>query len=417
MPTKTVVGRALYSGQGMCSTVEIYDDKDKLTYLMLLDFGAEKDTATVRMATLPRLVKMVTDHGRIDAMVISHSDADHWKLMNELLEELPSGIPILRAAIGLGYWVKTAATFKSKVEARLPSGQSIDALPDGKTNIKVKLDAWFTVDDVTFSILAGSVVMSDAIKDATSEIESNTASLVIHVAYKNIYQVFTGDATWVTLRFMNNKLADRTLAGTGFMLTAPHHGAIATSVDNEGTLTDLIKFTKAVHPQTTLSSAQLRRRFNHPNACAVATISANVGKNAYPSGGGNHDCVLNFYHTDLCSANAIFKQLVSERTGAYDEEWFQVSTPYNIFTNLEALYSVANWYFTINQDGTTLVTRSDVAAPVTEEFRRMLTLRPSDELEFFVGAPPPETRAAPRPAATVHVPAPPGPWRYFDDIL
>lgn len=417
MTTKTVVGRALYSGQGMCNTIEIYDEADKLTYLMLLDFGSEKDTATVRMATLPRLVKLVTDHGRIDAMVISHSDADHWKLMNELLDDLDPKIPIMRAVIGVGYWVGTAETFKSKVEGRLPMGKSIDALPDGKTNIKANLDTWFEVDGVTFNILAGSIVMSDAIEGASSVIESNTASLVIRVAYKDIAEIFTGDATWVTLRFINNKLKDRTLPGTGFLMTAPHHGAIATSVNNEGKLTDLVNFTSAVKPQCTLSSAQLRRKFNHPNACAVATISTNALKNAYPSGGGNHDCVLNFYHTDLCSADPLFKQLVTERTGAQNEDWFQVSTAYNIFTNVEALYRVTNWYFSIKQDGTTLVTRSDVSTSVEEEFRQMLALPPSDELEFYVGAPPPGAAPVRAPAPTRHVSAPPGPWRRFDDIL
>ena len=418
MVTKTLVARALYAGQGMCNTVEIYDEADKLTYLMLIDFGSEKDTANVRLATLPRLNKLVTDHGKIDAMVISHSDADHWKMMNELLDELPAHIQIMRAAIGVGYWVGAAATFKSKVEGRLPLGTSIDALPVGKTNIKTNLDHWFSVGDVIFNILAGSIVLSDVFKDATSTIEANTASLVIRCEYKGKYLVFTGDATWVTLKFMNDKLKGRTVPNTGFMMTAPHHGAIATSVDNSGTLTDLIKFTTAIQPQCTLSSAQLRRRFNHPNACAVTTISANVGTGAYSSSPlGTHDCVLNFAATDLCTTNPLFVKLASERTGARDDEWFQVNTQYNIFTNVEALYEVANWYFTINQDGTTRVTRSDVTASVAEEFRRMVAQPPTEEFEFFVGTPPPGLGVVPPPTPTVHVPAPPGPWRRFDDLL
>jgi hypothetical protein len=48
MVTKTLVARALYAGQGMCNTVEIYDEADKLTYLMLIDFGSENDERAAR---------------------------------------------------------------------------------------------------------------------------------------------------------------------------------------------------------------------------------------------------------------------------------------------------------------------------------------------------------------------------------
>jgi beta-lactamase superfamily II metal-dependent hydrolase len=387
MATKQVIGNCLYSGQGMCNSVEIYDDDDQLIYLMLIDFGAEKDTATVRKFTLEKLKTMITKHGKIDAMVISHSDSDHWKLMNELLKQLPDKIKIDVAAFGIGQWKKTAQSFKELVKGRLASGQKVKFIETAESDIVSadNIKAWYSEHEVTFSILAASVVTSDVVKGGSSEIEANTASIVVRVLFGGNSLIFTGDATNTTLTYMNKKLKKAVMPDICFMMTAPHHGAQATL---DGTLGQLASFTGSAKPECALASAQLRVNFNHPNVCVMATMAEFAYTNAWPDSGGNHDCLLNFKDTKLCTNDKVYKKLNAGKTGDKADQWYVVSTNYNIFTTVENLSTVVDWAFHLDGDGDGRVTQGLVTA-TTDEFFRMIARPAVEETEFYVGRPPP----------------------------
>lgn len=404
MATTKLVVNAMYSGQGMCNVVEAYDGTT-LTKLMLVDFGAEKDSATVRSYTLPILVNKIKAHGKIDVMVISHSDRDHWNLMNELLEALDSTITIDIAAFGIGAWFNAALKFQKAVVARLPVDKN--GLTPGlkyffaaTSDINdVGLDLWdIGWDGVRFNILAASVTSSAS---ALVSDEPNTASIVLRCKFADNYSIFTGDATAATLKFINKKMNGRSYLGTGFLVTAPHHGALAT-LDYE--LGDLETFTASCEPQNALASAQLRSRYNHPNVCVMCTLAKDAGKNSFS--GGPHSVVLHFPGDDFCAADPIYKVLNNlpwtiARVGYY---WYEIETDYNIFTTITSGAVGVHWIFTTNSNGSTSVTQGALAFDILrEQVIPAPHAAPRDATEFYVGGPPPRPRA-PSPA---EAPAPP----------
>lgn len=396
MAVTHVIGNCLYSGQGMCNAIELYDGAT-LKYLMLLDFGAEKDTATVRKYTLEKLKLMITNHGKIDAMVISHSDSDHWKLMNELLKQLPSTVTIDVAAFGIGQWKNNALTFQNLVKNRMAPGKSVTFYENAETQITDanNIANWIDFGGVKFSVFAASVITADtSMDDSDMVIESNTASLVIRVLFGGNSLIFTGDATATTLQYMNNKLDGKKIPNACYMMTAPHHGALAT-LDYK--LGDLVTFTASTQPTCALASAQLRVNFNHPNVCVMSAMAKDAGSGAWPTTGGNHDCVLNFKNSDICGTNDIYKKMALGKTGAAHLEWYVVSTNYNIFTTVANLTTVVDWSFRLESDGKGSVTQGAVTASA-DAFFRMTGLPPVDEVraapapaeetQFFVGRPP-----------------------------
>jgi beta-lactamase superfamily II metal-dependent hydrolase len=393
MATTKLVISAMYSGQGMCNVIEAYDG-GTVTKLMLADFGAEKDSATARLYTLATLKKKVIARGKIDVMVISHSDRDHWNLMGELLDSLPSTIKIDIAAWGIGNWLNAAKTFRDKVEGRLLSFASKKYFWTAETDIKndgANIDYWDVGwGEVKFQVLAASVTLWTVNKNYNIFLtEPNTASIVLKCDFAAKFSVMTGDATWATLKFINDKMGDYTFADTGFMVTAPHHGAIATL---QYKLDELAKFIGMCEQQCSLASAQLRSGFNHPNVCVMCTMAEFGGASTF----GTHSAVLNFPRGGdghgICDTNAIFKTINAltkedARTG-YD--WYRIKLDQNIFTTLLTGSAATDWMFTTNADGSTEVTRNilamDFARGVIEP--TALVDPGEDEDNFYVGRPP-----------------------------
>ncbi|MDT8758459.1 hypothetical protein MZO42_07100 [Sphingomonas psychrotolerans] len=391
MATTSVTGRVLYTGQGMCNTIEVYDGTT-LTYLALIDFGSEKDSTNVRTLTLPKLIQTVKNRGKIDLMIVSHSDRDHWKFIPELLDGLPTTVKIAQAVFGIGDWTKDkATTFRAQVVGRMETGKSVTIITAAKTSIADTVKAWIKVPDgPTFNLLAGSVVESDVVKGGSSVVETNTASLVIRCLYKGNYLVFLGDATRITLRYINDKMGGHSFSGTGFMMTAPHHGALATL---GGTLEDLKTLTEAVEPECAVASAQFRVNFNHPNACVMATMCEYAGKNAYPKT-GTHTCVVNFAETGLCTTNDIYKDLVKAKSTSHISEWYVLNTDLNLFTTISTTSSIVHWYFRMNTDGSTEVSTEVAATGIEAMFREMAAQPAFDAESFFVGDIPAAFRSA-----------------------
>lgn len=392
MATTKVIGSVLYTGQGMCNAVQVYDGA-VLTHLMLIDFGAEKDTATAREYTLETLVKIVNDHGCIDVMVISHSDKDHWKLMSELLLNVKASVKITNAYFGIGDWVNSALEFKNLVASRLAT-PSITYFPAAYSDIvntggAAAVKPLFSLGDVAVSALAASVTEKDVNPYASSWIEANTASIVVFCSFGGNSQIYPGDATRDTLRYMNNLLAGNPLPNKCIMMAAPHHGALATL---GGTLADLVTFTAAAKPICAVASAQLRGNFNHPNVGVMSTMAQFAGQSIYPGAGGKHTCVLNFKDVSQCQTNSIYQKLLTEITPAHCEEWYVVNTELNIFTTLQDLTTGVHWFFTMEANGSYSVSQGSVTFGVGDLLEQRSVWVVPDEEEFFVGRPPPGMR-------------------------
>jgi hypothetical protein len=410
MATTHIIGRTFYSGQGMCNTVEAYDGAT-LTDLMLVDFGAEKDTATVRLFTLPDICKLIVDHKRIDIMVISHSDKDHWKLMSEVLDALPSEIMIGTAVFGLGNWVNGAQDFRDKVIARIRETKTdlfifehavTDILPGS-------INTWKRLGDAQVNILAASTVERDVRPEGTDSVETNAASIVVRVAFSGRSLVFTADATWITLRYMNNQIAKmpaefRKALSNGFMMTAPHHGALATL---EGNLADLVTFTGSVQPLCSLASAQLRMGFFHPNINVMAAMSKYVGQGIFKQFDDyTHNCVINFRETNAESTDDVYKELVNHRTADCENDWWVVRTNYNIFTCLRDGDTGVHWYFTLfSGERRPEVTVGTLPITAGNQARPLIDRSLAEEVVFFVGEQPDGSQAIPNAATRMTTPS------------
>ncbi|MCY0916311.1 ComEC/Rec2 family competence protein [Massilia antarctica] len=395
--------QTMYSGQGMCTVIVAYE-ASAVSKLMLVDFGAEKDAGTAREHTLAALKTLIESHGVLDALVVSHSDKDHWNLLSELLDQLDAKIKITVAAFGTGNWVGAAQTFRAKVEKRKANDKTIKLLDSSYSDISPDtpkiIEEWDVGwDGVTFYILCASVnFFLDHDGDVVAVDETNTQSVVLMCSFADQNVFLPGDATGSTLQFLNNRMDGHAYHGTGFMMTAPHHGAIATL---DYSLGGLETFIDATEPKCALASAQLRGGYNHPNICVMSTMAKYAGQNAFK--GGPHPTVANFPGTDLCNANSIFKILnalpkVVARSGYF---WYGIKTDYNIFSTLLSGSEAANWYFGIKADGTTSVTQDPVKFDIAEALYR---LGPLAEDEFFVGR---SSEAAVRATADVQAGTPP----------
>lgn len=389
MATTKLVVSCMYSGQGMCNVIEAYDGTD-VTKLMLVDFGAEKDSATAREFTLESLKAKIIKHKKIDVLITSHSDKDHWNLMGELLDELPDSLPIDIAVFGIGTWVKAAETFKEKVVARVPTKAGLKLFDAAFSNIAAdgsKISVYpLGWEGVQFNILAASVqiwnIDSNYAKEYT---EPNTASVVLRARFGTNYSVLTGDATGTTLKYMNSRMGDRIFPNDCLMMTAPHHGALATLY---GTLSDLEKFVEKCEPENALASAQMRGGFNHPAVCVIAAMADSGGTGSY----GSHSMVLSFFDTSLCTDNTIYKELnaLTKTQARPDSRWYEVSSNRNIYTTLLTGSTGINWNFNALANGSTSVTSSALAV----DFVRGVIVphvpgqRTDQSDVFYVGMPP-----------------------------
>lgn len=245
MDVKAVNFYVLDVGQGSCNYVEIVDSADKVIHNMLIDLGTNSSQAiaTKNVEWLRNKIKDRADP-RIDVVIITHGDTDHYNLMLRLL---PALNPAQTTRIGMVRYGGVAWRYQigkvSLINELKKYCADVNGLSASQTSYKWefgKPQVWTPIwppapaatDPKLQLIIANTPHPKDpkdsAKKQKLNAEAVNTKSIVVGVEWDGYWMVGTGDATADTLSRINALLPLATLPTT-FMLTVPHHGSRKTT--------------------------------------------------------------------------------------------------------------------------------------------------------------------------------------------
>ena len=388
MATKKVVCEVLYSGQGMCNLIKVIDAADKVSHLILIDFGATAGTSTVTQKTLPYLVKAVKAHGKIDVLIVSHTDEDHWSFIPSLLNDLGDKIKIDKVGVPIGDWTKKKAELKELLKARVVSLSDFVEFEPAHSGIvnAPALVNWWDKQGVHLNILCASTRRIDASNRASkATIDTNTASVVVRCEFGKNNVVFCADATNFTLKYILKKMGDKKFLGKNLLCTVPHHGALKSLHGQLDTLTD---FAEKIKARSILASAEIHASFKHPNAFVLSLMSAEIDPVAMAK---EHNLVL-YFTKKTPRVNAFYTELLKAAEfvdkNVLLPSYLTFNNTQNLFTTLLDRTTIyPRWLFTMNQDDSTSVEWKSTSAALREP----LSQAPPEELAFVVGdrLPPP----------------------------
>lgn len=281
-------------GQGACNYVEIVDEAGDVIHNMLIDLGTNSSQA-IATDNIEWLKEQIKDRAdpRIDVVVLTHGDTDHFNLMMRLLPALnPASTDRIgmvryggvawRYMIGKTSLIDELEKYCDDVNGFTPTATSYD---DGD---------WEPIwpdehedGDVTLNLIIANTPHA---KDPVSSVKRqklnaeavNTKSVVLGVEWDEHWVVATGDATATTIARINKLLKDVTAADlpTTFMLTLPHHGSRKTTYDltaasdkpSDEDVQIVDKFLETFEPLT-LSISAGEKRHHHPSMLMVEQFS------------------------------------------------------------------------------------------------------------------------------------------------
>ena len=276
---------------------------------MIIDLGSERKT--MRRAGGPAVEFVVRqlktmERPRIDALIFSHSDADHIDLVTGVLSQFSATeLSIVFTRYGgdrAKYTYMTKADGKKRakeknliklVEAYMLPGQLAATFHGNESDFNVTpvepflvfsgtggedyLKLYLVNGNATSVLPGGKKLRTDG--DAFA---INTDSLVVMVDVGGVRFVATGDATGATMAQCNAALANAQVRAdyftNVFAVTMPHHGAENTTlgIEKTGTLegrrddaaafANFRQFIAYIPPQTLLVSADLNTSYKHPSA-------------------------------------------------------------------------------------------------------------------------------------------------------
>jgi len=310
--------RALWCDQGMAHILATYDSitSQAPSGLALIDFGAETmfknkvlklNLAAPAVSSVINLLLLQAEAGltpKLDYVLISHQDTDHWSLLNYLMDavdELKLPMTVGKIIYGGADWgdgatktVNRLATYGKAPVVSLKSNMSDYADADGEVGQLV------TLGDVVLRILIANAPIS---KKSTPALRKNGTSAVVVIDFKSERMILPGDATWETLSTANKLLSAWSASPVQpvKLVSAPHHGSLDTMTPkNEGkdsNLEQLETFTELLKPEAVVASAGFSNSFKHPYLIILKVL----GKYATPTqsnpGLGPHAAVVYMLNT------------------------------------------------------------------------------------------------------------------------
>ncbi len=357
-------------GQGSGNFYEVYDASDALTATALLDLGSEaEEEAAGGPAVLYVIAQLKAMPGgaHLNVVMLSHSDSDHINLVSDVLDAFsPDGVGKPQLVVS---WVVFAGE-RSKY-AKRSSRNVIDYLTDfvpndgtkrvyslgsNQTNFTADPSTWgaFFAGPLALRVLISNSVASDARVGETSTAPSrkntggyaiNTNSIVVVADYNTSPTVTTGDATGITMAAAN-QVIDRFDLGTDmfidtFMVTAPHHGARATTFNLLGIKTpdvgtdelsrvNLQNFVNNLMAKSLSVSAERVGRYKHPSMEVLQYFWPRLGRGVYT------DPLLTTSEAHWTTAYYTDGQYLLGTGGTWPSPagWYTTQTDYNVFTNL-----------------------------------------------------------------------------------
>jgi beta-lactamase superfamily II metal-dependent hydrolase len=344
----------LWCDQGMANmlTANEYEDDYIPDVVALFDFGT-----TVRFITktlVPKLAAPAVERvcevlesqeqagkpPRIDLVVISHQDEDHWKLLRYLMDAVKlRKIPMTVGKIiyAGSDWGNTArntlielGTYTANPKKDLTYWDTL--VSDYSNPSKPPTQADALGDIVIRTLIANSPTTSKA----KSNERKNATSAVMVIDYAGERIILPGDATYETLNQINIYLSawKNSPVQPVSLMSAPHHGALATmtkssTTDNDADLSELIRFTELTQPDSVITSAGIANSHSHPHAIVLKKLIKYAGSGAF------------LLHP------VVYYDLVAKEFRVQKEV---MANLYTTVLGLDTPVPVANWFYTLTPD-------------------------------------------------------------------
>jgi hypothetical protein len=266
----------LHCDQGMANLVRIYNAAGNLASIVIVDLGAKAREGYSNRAVdgVMSALDVLAEHfpPRIERIVISHQDYDHWSLLSPLREQILQEYPATTIG-GIDYggtsWKPDARAELKEWNTRF--GCAVTPMGSAHSDYKVpgtKGDLFPAIDGVAFRVLA--------VNTPWTQNELNSTSAVVVVELGNVHAVLPGDATADTAAWINTfvyaKWAD---GGYGnptkdcAVIQVPHHGALRTIASNYTSANPKLevgtKFAGFLAAWNVVASAGYRISYHHPH--------------------------------------------------------------------------------------------------------------------------------------------------------
>lgn len=237
---------AIDVGQGD-STVILCPNGNRI----LVDAGSKGGKSSSQKAVIRQEIRDLVK-GRVDFLVVTHPDGDHYNMIAETLE----GIPVHRVIAGGDISKYVVDNFSDWLHAFQPSGRLVTPSasfsdPEGTAS------NLFDCGPAQVWILAANV---PAEPKAGNNFVNNTPSIVLKVEFGNFSAILTGDATTTTESHILANFSPAFLKAD--VLKLGHHGSRATSTGRT--------WARTVSPRVAFSSASNNNSFGHPSWDVVA---------------------------------------------------------------------------------------------------------------------------------------------------
>lgn len=236
---------AIDVGQGD-STVILCPNGNRI----LVDVGSKGGKNNSQKAAIREQIRDLLG-GRVDVLVVTHPDGDHYNMIARTLD----GIPVHRVVIGGDVSRFVVDNFENWLEAFRPSGRLVEPAesfsdPEGTPS------SLFDCGEAKVWILAANVPAPGAAENFVN----NTPSVVLRIAFGDFSAILTGDATTITENQILERYSPAFLQAD--ILKLGHHGSRATSTGRA--------WARTVSPKAAFSSASSDNNFGHPSWDVVA---------------------------------------------------------------------------------------------------------------------------------------------------
>ena len=201
-------------GQGSCNYIEIVDGAGDVIHNVLIDLGTNSKQQ-IAADNLDWLIKRIENRAdpRIDVVILTHGDTDHYNMMLKLLPALnPAaktrigmvryGGTLLRYKIGNTWLIKLLAKYSADVDTFTPVASSYDKIKKTWTPI---WSAKSGADEVKLQLIVANTPHPRDYKPTGESI--NTKSVVTAIEWDRYWMIASGDATATTLVQINDILA------------------------------------------------------------------------------------------------------------------------------------------------------------------------------------------------------------------
>ncbi|MFF4422406.1 MBL fold metallo-hydrolase [Streptomyces sp. NPDC001549] len=254
MASLTLV-KLLFCGQGMTKLVEIYDEgkeKPAADYLALIDCGGRlEQSADAINAIVEKVAARDGTPKRIDLVVLSHQDGDHVSLLPHLGEALKkrlgSKVEVGDVYCGGNGWIpsntKAVNDFLRCVNYPDMKARHFEPERSDYENATKRSDLGCIKQhkDVYFRILISNLAVAGA-----TGTTRNASSSVVVVENGHEAVLLPGDATYQTMDRINGTPNLSSLLPSVLCLEIPHHGALASAVEDYDSSEDPSKYDWAV---------------------------------------------------------------------------------------------------------------------------------------------------------------------------